>query len=135
MRLISIKGSHYVERARWALDLAGIPYEEDCFPPGVHMGATATKNGCSKGKKSSSVPILITGPEAHQVLADSAHIVKFCHEKMGESSTLYPSDQAQCKEIEEIETLCATKLGVYARVVAYQYGIFSNGSLTVKAVE
>lgn len=135
MKLISIKGSHYVERARWALELAGLPYEEDIYPPVVHMPATraATKNASSKGGVSTSVPILITPDQGN--LADSGHIVKYCHAKMGDASCLYPKeDEAQCRDIEEIETLCASKLGVLARVVCYQYGVFTDGNLTVKVL-
>ena len=134
MRLISIKGSHYLERARWALELADLPYSEDCYPPVVHMSATkaATKKGSSKGGSSTSVPVLITPDEG--VLADSAHIVKYCHAKMGDASCLYPKDEAQSKEIDEIETLCASKLGVFARVVYFQYAIFTDSFLTVRAL-
>ena len=33
MRLIAIKGSHYVERARWALDIAGESCHQAYAPP------------------------------------------------------------------------------------------------------
>jgi glutathione S-transferase len=123
-----------VERARWALELANLPFSEDCYPPVVHMSATkaATSKGSSKGCPSTSVPVLITPDEG--VLADSAHIIKYCHAKMGDASCLYPKDEAQSKEIDDIESLCASRLGVFARVVCYQYAIFTDGFLTVRAL-
>jgi len=39
-RLITIPFSHYCEKARWALELCGIAYEEDGHLPVFHYAAT-----------------------------------------------------------------------------------------------
>lgn len=36
-RLYTIAASHYCEKARWALDLGGVSYQEDKAPPVLHM--------------------------------------------------------------------------------------------------
>lgn len=75
MRFITIRGSHYVERARWAMDLAGLSYEEDSSPPLIHMFSTMSARPA--GSKAHSVPMLLT-PDAG-VLTDSADIVAYAH--------------------------------------------------------
>lgn len=55
MRLYTFQISHFSEKARWALDLAGIPYEERRLLPGAHLFVTRRL-----GKKT-SVPVLVDG--------------------------------------------------------------------------
>ncbi len=40
-RLITISMSHFCEKGRWALDLAGIPYRETGSAPGLHLPSIA----------------------------------------------------------------------------------------------
>jgi len=54
-RLISIRYSHYNERARWALDLSPLPYTEDAHPPGFAQFAI---QDVTDGRKSAS-PVLV----------------------------------------------------------------------------
>lgn len=147
MRLITIRGSHYVERARWALDLAGLPYEEDSSPPVVHMLSTLAARPA--GSKAHSVPMLLTPDGA--VLTDSADIVAYAHrhassgpaaaagaeQDNGTQSTkgkaegslaagLYPEDPALLSQVQELEKVCAQRLGVWTRVIAYQQLVKDN---------
>jgi glutathione S-transferase len=67
-RLVTIPFSHYCEKARWALDRAGIAYEEDGHLPLFHYLATV------RARAGRTVPVLVTGD---QVVADSTDIVAF----------------------------------------------------------
>ncbi|GFR45581.1 hypothetical protein Agub_g6975 [Astrephomene gubernaculifera] len=157
--LVTIPASHYCERARWALDYAGIAYKEDKWPPLLHYAGTLPASGTK------SVPVLKcpkgAGPRG-KVLTDSADIVRYAHEHMlaasapapcpttttsltaGEqqvsmsledcrpqpvnptlttilSSSLYPSDPEELRQVLQLEQLFSRKLGVWTRVVAYQH--------------
>jgi glutathione S-transferase len=68
-RLITIPISHYCEKARWALDRAGIPYAEERHLQLIHMLAARRAGG---GR---TVPVLVT--EAGSVLADSSDILRW----------------------------------------------------------
>ncbi|KNC50171.1 uncharacterized protein AMSG_11967 [Thecamonas trahens ATCC 50062] len=60
VRLTSIGFSHYVEKVRWALDVAGIDYVEDPHAPGMHVPfADAVTSG-----RSSMTPI-VSWPDGH----------------------------------------------------------------------
>ena len=64
--LITIPISHYCEKARWALDRAGLPYEEHRHLPGIHRVAVRRAGG------KLTAPVLVC-PEG--VLRESADIV------------------------------------------------------------
>jgi glutathione S-transferase len=66
LRLITIPISHYCEKARWALDRAGIGYCEERHIQGVHRVAARRAGG------GSTVPVLVT-PE--RVIAESSDIL------------------------------------------------------------
>jgi glutathione S-transferase len=44
-RLVTIPISHYCEKARWALDRAGVPYREEAHIQAVHRLATRRAGG------------------------------------------------------------------------------------------
>ena len=56
-RLITIPFSHYCEKARWALDRAGVSYVEEPHLPGLHMGPMRKAGG-------KTVPVLILADRA-----------------------------------------------------------------------
>eukprot|EP00955_Chlamydomonas_euryale_P101432 365344-Chlamydomonas_euryale.AAC.16 len=123
MRLLVILGSHYCERARWALDLAGLAYEQDVYPPVVHM--PGTRSARPRDSASTSVPMLLTPDEG--VLTDSGDIVRYAWTHAGSSATaqaLYPADLEARAEVAAVEKE-ATRLGVWVRVVLYHY-MFKN---------
>jgi glutathione S-transferase len=68
MRLITIPISHFCEKARWALDRAGMAYTEERHLQGLHRFA------CRRAGGGSTAPVLVT-PE--RVLAESADIVAY----------------------------------------------------------
>jgi glutathione S-transferase len=65
-KLITIAFSHYCEKARWALDRAGVAYTEEAHLPMFHYLATY-RNGAKK-----TVPVLVDGKT---VVRDSTDIV------------------------------------------------------------
>ncbi|MFO0666499.1 MAG: glutathione S-transferase N-terminal domain-containing protein [Polyangiaceae bacterium] len=65
-RLITIRFSHYCEKARWALDRAHIPYIEDAHPPIFSWAQT------KRLPRARSVPVLVangkTYPDSNDIL-------------------------------------------------------------------
>lgn len=106
LQLLSIPFSHYCEKARWALERAGLPYTEKGHLPVFHYlynrraGAGAT------------VPALIT-PEG--VLKDSSDILIYAH---AQGADLYPA--AHMAEIRSLEAR-ADRIGKHARAWAYSH--------------
>lgn len=105
LRLLTIPFSHYCEKARWALDRAGLPYVEEGHLPLLHYlynhryGAAQT------------VPALLT-PEG--VLTDSSAILFYAHRH---GIPLYPKEHAA--EIQSWEERFNRVLGCEVRVWAY----------------
>jgi glutathione S-transferase len=108
---ITIAMSHYCEKARWALDIKGIPYKEYPHMPLFHA-LVAKKYGGAR-----TVPVLIT-PGA--VYNDSTDILKFL-DTVNDSPRLYPEKEADKKDVEQLEDLFDKKLGPAARRIAYFY--------------
>jgi glutathione S-transferase len=110
-RLITIPFSHYCEKARWALDRAGVSYVEEPHLPGLHMRPMRKAGG-------QTVPVLVL---ADRALRDSAEIVAYADEKAPAGRKLYPADLAERREVERIETLCNDHLGKASRLLAYHH--------------
>ena len=91
LRLLTIPISHYCEKARWALDLAGIEYREERHVQGIHQIAARRAGG---GK---TVPVLVT-PDG--VLGESSDILAWVDERLPPDTRLFGGDRG------EIEALC-----------------------------
>ena len=119
-RLITIPFSHYCERARWALDAAGIAYEEESSAPLLHMVNVALA-GSGKGKadnasSSLSTPLLVlpSGERLH----DSGAIARWAADHAAEGSpSLFP--EALRTEIDSVEARLHDGVGRAARSMAY----------------
>jgi glutathione S-transferase len=109
-RLITIPPSHYCEKARWALDRAGIAYREEGHPPLLHRVATKL------GKGGRTTPVLVAGD---RVLPDSTDILQFIDVEHANGWRPYPSDSQLRAEAEELEELFDTRLGPHTRRLAY----------------
>ena len=105
---ITIPLSHYCEKARWALDRAGLPYKEEPHAPLFHLLAV-------KRKRDGAVPVLVDGTDR---LTDSTEILKHADAFCG-GDFLYPRDQALRTDVEALEERFDTELGVHARRWAY----------------
>ena len=106
LTLVTIPISHYCEKARWALDRAGIPYREKRHIQGVHQIAARRAGG---GK---TVPVLIT-PDG--VLAESADILAWVDERTPEGLRLCPAEP----EVEALSRRFDDVLGPHGRRLMY----------------
>src|SRR5665648_147371 len=68
--LVTIPISHYCEKARWALDRAGVPYRERRHLQGLHRVAVRRAGG------GLTAPVLV---DDGRVLAESALILSLIH--------------------------------------------------------
>ncbi|MEZ4428637.1 MAG: glutathione S-transferase, partial [Nannocystaceae bacterium] len=109
-RLITIAFSHFCDKARWALEHAGVPYTEDVHMPMLHWWATL-RAGAGR-----TVPALVT---ADGVIADSSEIVAWAHARAQPGRGLYPEDPAARSEAEALEDRFDEKLGPATRRWAY----------------
>lgn len=107
-RLITIPLSHYCEKARWALDAAGIDHVEERHVPLLHRRHTG-----KVGAK--SVPVLVTAGGTYR---DSGSIVRYADEH-ARTSPLLPRNASLRQEAVEMELYLDRELGPHARRWAY----------------
>lgn len=88
--LITIPISHYCEKARWALDWAGIAYKERAHLQVIHWVPVKRAGG---GK---TAPVLVLGD---RVLADSADILEEANSQAPTGRELFPVDPTARAEI------------------------------------
>ncbi|MBA2661889.1 MAG: glutathione S-transferase family protein [Bradymonadaceae bacterium] len=109
--LVTISFSHFCEKARWALDHHGVDYREDDHAPIFHMLGTYPRGG---GR---TVPVLVT---AAGVFSDSTDILKHLDAVATDASKrLFPADESQRLEVEELEELFDKTLGPATRRLLY----------------
>jgi glutathione S-transferase len=110
LRLVTIPISHYCEKARWALERAGIDYREERHVQGVHRLAARRAGG------GVTVPVLVT---AEGAIGDSAEILLWVDGRTPSEHSLLPADRQS--RIEEA-ALCRRlddRLGPRARRLMY----------------
>ena len=108
-RLITIRLSHFCEKARWALDHARVKYVEDGHAPIAHMRFTKAVGG-------KSVPVYVDG---ENVLRDSTDIVLYANEIAADDRKLIPADEIARAEVLALEKEFDETLGIDARRVIY----------------
>jgi glutathione S-transferase len=104
--LITIPISHYCEKARWALDRAGVAYRERAHLQMIHWAAVRRAGG------GTTVPVLVCGD---RVLADSADIVDEADARAPPDRRLYPDDPGAAAEVRALERDFDERLGPHAR--------------------
>jgi glutathione S-transferase len=104
--LITIPISHYCEKARWALDRAGVAYEERAHLQVLHW-VPVTRAG---GKK--TAPVLVCGD---RVFTDSADIVEEASAKASPDRSLFPDDPAEAAEVRGLQSDFDANLGPEGR--------------------
>ncbi len=119
-RLLTIRPSHFNERARWALDRFELPYVEAPYMPMLHAGPVAAvllpnrKGQSDRVSTRLSTPVLIADG---QILADSEAIVAWVSRRFGDDrSSLHWSPRAA-----ELDHQFSERLGADARRLAYHY--------------
>jgi glutathione S-transferase len=119
LRLVTIGFSHYCEKARWALDRAGLPYVEESHAPILHVPAAM-----AAGRKR-TVPILVD--EHGKAFTDSTDILLEV-DRRAPHAGLYPEDPALRQQVLDLEELLDRDLGPAARRVGYFHVL--NGGAT-----
>jgi glutathione S-transferase len=110
LRLVTIPISHYCEKARWALERAGIPYREERHVQGIHRFASRRAGGVG------TTPVLVT-PEGS--LGESEEILRWVDERTPPAQRLYPSEPAERAEVEQLCRRFDERLGPRGRRLMY----------------
>jgi glutathione S-transferase len=92
-RLITIAFSHFCEKARWALDRAGIPYVEDAHLP------LFSYLPLLRARAGRTAPALVTDDGA--VLTDSTDILRWCDARGGGDALFPPDDGGEVAALED----------------------------------
>jgi glutathione S-transferase len=111
-RLITITPSHYCEKARWALELAGVEYREERHPPLLHVWAVKAAGGRRP------TPVLVT---RDGVFADSTDILEHIDGRPDAAWRPYPDQPQLRSEVQALEEHFDTALGPHTRRLAYYY--------------
>jgi len=107
-RLVTLALSHYAEKARWALDRAGVRYVEERHVPLFHRVYTRRAGG-------TTVPLLVADGRVYR---ESTDIVAYAD---AQSRTLLPVDAAGRSEAIETMRWLDRELGPHARRWAYSH--------------
>ena len=110
--LVTIPISHYCEKARWALDRAGVPYTERRHLQVLHRFA-ARRAG---GRGTLTVPVLVC---AEGALTESGAIVAYADRHAPADRRLYPADPAEREAVRELERDFDARLGPAGRLWMY----------------
>jgi glutathione S-transferase len=111
-RLITIPISHFCEKARWALERAGLAYSEERHVQGVHMVVARRAGG------GETVPVLIA-PEG--VFPESEQIIAYADESLPEELRLFPADPELRTEVETLSRWLDEGLGPDGRRLMYAH--------------
>lgn len=120
----SLSCSHYCEKARWALDRAGVLYKESKHVVLFHMFFTRGLGG------GTSCPKFVMGRSTEQVvLQESPDILHFAEKNIRrEENRLYPSEPEARKLVQSWEVKLDRRLGPHVRRWAYCYLLFEKCS-------
>ena len=110
LRLITIPISHFCEKARWALERAGIAYREEPHLQGIHQIVARRAGG------GDTVPVLVTPDGA---LAESEQILDWVDERTPAEHRLYPSEPGERAEVERLCRRFDAELGPRGRRFMY----------------
>jgi glutathione S-transferase len=110
LRLVTIPISHYCEKARWALERAGIPYREERHVQAIHRIAARRAGG------GATVPVLVT-PEG--ALGESEKILVWIDERTPPEHRLFPSEPGERAEVERLCRRLDERLGPTGRRLMY----------------
>ena len=131
-RLVTLVFSHYNEKARWALDYCGIPYDEQRFMPGFsQLGVLVATRG--RGGRADAVstrfstPVLLT---EGATLCDSTEIARWAssHANGGGPGPLFP-DPAVLDLVDRF----GRDLGPHTRLVGYWHAFRSQTAMRTLA--
>ena len=116
--LVTIPISHYCEKARWALDRAGIAYVEQAHIQAIHRFATRRAGG------GLTAPVLRCGDGT---IADSTDILAWADAQSAPQRALYPKIPDRAAIVRRLEDYFDTCLGPQSRCWLYQQLRASRG--------
>lgn len=119
--LVTIPISHYCEKARWALDRAGIDYREEPHLPPVSVRRAREAGG------EGTVPVLFFDTATR---TDSKSILKWVDERQLETQRLFPSQPALLAEVEAFADRMDLDLGIAVRRVLFAGYVAEPKALT-----
>jgi glutathione S-transferase len=112
LRLVTIPISHYCEKARWALERAGIEYREERHVQLIHRIMARRAGG---GR---TVPVLVT-PEG--ALGESEEILVWVDERTEADRRLFPSETRERAEVLSLCRRLDERLGPTGRRLMYMH--------------
>jgi glutathione S-transferase len=118
LRLVTIPISHYCEKARWALDRAGIPYREERHVQAIHRIAARRAGG------GSTVPVLVT-PDGS--IGESEEILDWVDARTPADHRLQPADPADRDETRRLTRRFDEVLGPRGRRLMYVHMLRQRG--------
>jgi glutathione S-transferase len=119
-RLLTIPISHFCEKARWALERAGLDYVEERHIQGVHQLKARRAGG------GTTVPVLVT---EEGVFAESEDILCYADERTGEERRLFPADGPLREEVVALCRWLDEGLGPDGRRLMYAHMLELKGPM------
>lgn len=110
LRLVTIPISHYCEKARWALQRAGLGYREEPHVQGIHRIYARRAGG------GSTVPVLVTpdGP-----LGESEQILDWVDGRLAPEQRLFGAEPAERERVLALSRRLDERLGPTGRRLIY----------------
>jgi glutathione S-transferase len=121
LRLITIPISHYCEKARWALQYAGLEYREEPHVQGVHRVYARRAGGAL------TVPVLVTPDGA---IGESEQILEFCDRSLPGERSLFGAGPER-DEVLALSRRFDAELGPCSRRLMYVH-MFAQPALALK---
>ena len=110
LRLVTIPISHYCEKARWALERAGLAYREEPHVQGLHRLYARRAGG------SMTVPVLVT-PEG--AIGESEQILDWVDRGSPSERRLFPEGPSERERVRELARGFDERLGPSGRRLIY----------------
>ena len=111
-RLLTIPISHFCEKARWALERAGLEYDEERHVQGVHRVVSRRAGGAG------TLPVLITD---EGVFSESEDILRYADAALEPDERLFPAEPALRDEVVALCRRFDAGLGPDARRLMYAH--------------
>jgi glutathione S-transferase len=110
LRLVTIPISHYCEKARWALERAGLDYREERHVQGIHRIAARRAGG------GTTVPVLVTPDGA---IGESQEILAWVDRRTPPEHRLLPAEPGAAREVQGLCRRFDEHLGPAGRRLMY----------------